>query len=84
VFEVDAGHAPDLIQPRPHLRIVPGKCAGEPHLSGTRVTSLVIKALADRGFSEDAVARLYPDQERVALAEAVDLERALAGAALAA
>jgi Protein of unknown function (DUF433). len=83
-FAVDAGHGPNLIQPRSHLRIVPGKCAGEPHVSGTRVTTLVIKALADRGFDEEAIARLYPDQERVALLEAIDLERTLAGEAIAA
>jgi uncharacterized protein (DUF433 family) len=86
-FAVDTRHGPNgpnLIHPRPHLRIVPGKCAGEPHVSGTRLTTLAIKALADRGFDDDAVARLYPDQKRVALREAIELERALAGEAIAA
>src|SRR5947207_13425694 len=50
-FDSDDGtKGPDLRRPRPHLRIVPGKCAGEPHLDGTRVTTTAIAALAERGF----------------------------------
>jgi uncharacterized protein (DUF433 family) len=84
VFSVEANHGPNLIRPRPHLQIVPGKCAGEPHVAGTRLTTLALKVLADRGFDEDAVPRLYPDQDRVALREAIDLEQALAGELIAA
>jgi uncharacterized protein (DUF433 family) len=79
-FASGLGTGPDLRRPRPNLRIVPGKCAGEPHLVGTRVTTLAITALADRGFDEAAIAKLYPDSDRDALREAVDLERELAGA----
>ncbi|MEX2394747.1 MAG: DUF433 domain-containing protein [Actinomycetota bacterium] len=76
-FEVGELRGPDLRQPRPRLRIVPGKCAGEPHLVGSRLTTIEIGALADRGFSVDAIYRLYPDEDRLAIAEALDLERQL-------
>lgn len=69
---------PDLRRPKPHLRIVPGKCSGEPHLSESRVTTLTIAALADRGFAAADIARLYPSEDPTALREAVDLERELA------
>lgn len=78
------GRGPDLRRPRSHLRIVPGKCAGEPHVEGSRVTTLAIAALARRGFDLDDVARLYPDESLESLAEAIDLERALGTLAIAA
>jgi uncharacterized protein (DUF433 family) len=76
---VDGGElrGPDLRQPRPRLRIVPGKCAGEPHLQGTRLTTQTVAALVERGYDIDAVHRLYPDQDLEAISEAVDLERQL-------
>jgi uncharacterized protein (DUF433 family) len=76
-FEGVDGAGPDLRRPRDHLRIVPGKCAGEPHLDGSRLTTITIAALADRGYTLDDVARLYPDESRQSLAEAIDLERSL-------
>ena len=71
------GSGPDLRRPREHLRIVPGKCAGEPHLEGSRLTTMTIAALAGRGYTLDDVARLYPDEARTSLAEAIDLESSL-------
>lgn len=68
---------PNLRRPKPHLRIVPGKCSGEPHLDGSRVTTLAVAALARRGYALDTIARLYPDQDSSAIAEAVDLEAEL-------
>ena len=76
-FEGTDGAGPDLRRPREHLRIVPGKCAGEPHLDGSRLTTVTIAALAGRGYTLDDVARLYPDETRESLAEAIDLERSL-------
>jgi uncharacterized protein (DUF433 family) len=76
-FEGTDGAGPDLRRPREHLRIVPGKCAGEPHLDGSRLTTTTIAALAGRGYSLDDVVRLYPDESRESLAEAIDLERSL-------
>jgi hypothetical protein len=42
------------------------------------LTTAAIAALANRGFSIEHIGRLYPDQSREALAEAIDLERSLA------
>lgn len=76
-FEGTDGAGPDLRRPREHLRIVPGKGAGEPHLEGSRLTAVTIAVLASRGFTLDDVARLYPDEARESLAEAIELERSL-------
>jgi uncharacterized protein (DUF433 family) len=76
-FDAGATSGPDLRRPREHLRIVPGKCAGEPHLAGSRLTTIELGALAARGFDLEAIVRLYPDEERDAIAEAIDLERQL-------
>ncbi len=73
----DGGAGPDLRRPREHLRIVPGKCAGEPHLEGSRLTTLSVAALARRGYELEDLLRLYPDETRVSLAEAIDLEQTL-------
>jgi uncharacterized protein (DUF433 family) len=79
-FDHGPGRGPDLRRPRPHLRIVPGRCAGEPHLVGSRVTTPAVAALAARGFDAASIVRLYPACDPAALREAVDLERELAGA----
>jgi len=73
----DGGVGPDLRRPRQHLRIVPGKCAGEPHLEGSRLTRLSVAALAKRGYELGDLLRLYPDESRVSMAEAIDLEQTL-------
>jgi uncharacterized protein (DUF433 family) len=80
----DGSSGPDLRRPRLHLRIVPGKCAGEPHLEGTRLTTTAIAALVERGFGLEDIARLYPDEPAASLAEAIDLERSLGTLAAAA
>ena len=56
---------------------MPGKCAGEPHLAGSRLTTLTVSALAERGFGIEDIARLYPDEDVVSLAEAIELEHSL-------
>jgi uncharacterized protein (DUF433 family) len=76
-FEGTESTGPDLRRPREHLRIAPGRCAGEPHLEGSRLTTSTIAALSRRGYTLDDVARLYPDESRESLAEAIDLERSL-------
>lgn len=81
---VDGGAGPDLRRPREHLRIVPGKCAGEPHLEGSRLTTLSVAALARRGYELEDLLRLYPDESSVSLAEAIDLEQTLGTLSLAA
>lgn len=69
---------PDLLRPRPHLRIIPGRVSGEPHLEHSRISTLTLVALANRGLTIDQIASLYPDQRTDAIEEAVELERSLA------
>jgi hypothetical protein len=38
-FESAGLSGPDLLRPRPHLRIVPSKVAGEPHVEHSRLTT---------------------------------------------
>jgi uncharacterized protein (DUF433 family) len=68
---------PDLQRPRPHLRIVPGKLAGSPHVERSRVETRALAALARRGMGTDKIARLYPSLEAAAIDEALDLEHQL-------
>ncbi len=78
--EPDSGKwGPNLVSPRDHLRIIPGKLGGQPHLEGTRLATRALYALHVRGFTTEQIARLYPDDAAVGLAEAIDLEMALAG-----
>ena len=72
------GRGPDLLQPRPHLRIRPGKLCGEPHLEGTRVKTAVLYALSRDGYPDDQILRMYPEASPLLLDEAFDLERQLA------
>ena len=75
---VGAGQrGPDLLRPRPHLRIVPSKVTGEPHIAGTRLTTPTIAALGERGLSPSEIAEMY-EVDDTAVTEALDLERDLA------
>lgn len=73
-FVVDEASGPDLVRPRERLRIVPGKCGGEPHLVGTRLETRTLFALAMRGLDVEEIHRMYPDDDPVAMAEAVEFE----------
>lgn len=77
------GEGPNLIRPRPHLRIVPAKVTGEPHIENSRITTQTLAALADRGFSVDQIASMYQTDAEAVL-EGIDLERQLTGAVFAA
>lgn len=68
---------PDLQAPKPHLRIVPGKLSGSPHIVSTRIETIAISALRDRGLDVETIHQLYPVVAPVAIAEATDLERQL-------
>ena len=71
------GHAgPDLLRPRPSLRIVPLKVAGEPHVAGSRITSQSLASLRARGFTAEEVASMYALRAEV-VDEALDLEHQL-------
>ncbi len=78
-FETEQGRAPNLYQPRPSLRIIPGKLSGSPHIVKTRIETIALAALRQRGLSEAKIAALYPIAPRNAIAEALDLERELQG-----
>ncbi len=74
-FESRSGlKAPNLVTPRPTLRIIPGKLSGEPHIEDTRIPTSIVAALAGRGFPPDRIRELYPSLSRVNIDEAVDLE----------
>jgi uncharacterized protein (DUF433 family) len=78
-FDTEEGTwGPDLRQPMPHLRIVPGKVSGEPHLAHSRLTTQSVAALAARGFALPDIRRLYPDEDAQGLSEAIELEQRLA------
>jgi uncharacterized protein (DUF433 family)/DNA-binding transcriptional MerR regulator len=77
-FDQVGGNGPDLVAPREHIRIVPARVAGEPHVAGSRLTTLTLAALAARGVSADRIADMY-DVDAVVVDEAVDLEEQLAG-----
>lgn len=82
-FGSDGGRGPDLVAPRPHIRIVPARVAGEPHVVGSRLTTMSLTALARRGIGVSKIANLYDVTVEV-VEEALDLERQLAESSVAA
>jgi uncharacterized protein (DUF433 family) len=74
----EGGRGPDLLHPRPNLRIIPGKLSGSPHVAHTRLESQALGSLADSGLASATIYELYPDIERQSIDEAIDLERQLA------
>ena len=76
-FATGQTSAPNLYAPRPTLRIVPGKLSGSPHIAKTRIETLALAALEERGLSESKIATLYPIAPRHAISEALDLEHQL-------
>lgn len=77
--EADGMIGPSLTQPRPMLRIIPGKLAGEPHVVDTRLATAVIDALVLRGYSSRDVIELYPFVTAEAVRQANSLEEQLRG-----
>ena len=76
-FSVGGGAGPDVIAPRRHLRIVPAKVSGEPHIQDSRITTLTLAALSARGYGVAQIAKMYGVSVD-AVAEALDLEAQLA------
>ena len=74
-------NGPDLLEPRPHLRIIPGKLHGEPHLLGTRITSATVYTLHKGGYGTEQIRAMYPEAAPHALRQAIDLEQSLIGQA---
>ena len=77
-FEIKSDRGPNLIRPRPRLRIIPGKVSGEPHLEGSRITTLTVAALGRRFGNMKSVAALYPEVNPEAITQAFELEKDLA------
>lgn len=75
---LEGGRGPHLQEPRPHLRIVPGKLGGSPHVAHTRLESQALGSLAASGLDSAKIYRLYPDVSPKAIDDALDLERQLA------
>ncbi len=69
---------PDLLRPRPELRIVPGKIGGSPHIVHTRLETRALAALAAEGFGTIDIHRLYPHVGLAQIKQALDLEQQLA------
>ena len=72
---------PDLLEPRPLLRIIPGKLHGEPHVIDTRIASAALYALHQSGYTEPRILEMYPDVSSEALRQAIDLEQSLQASA---
>jgi uncharacterized protein (DUF433 family) len=68
---------PDLVAPRPRLRIVPGKLAGAPHVQSTRIETEALAALRRRGLTVSKITALYPAIDTADVEDALDLEREL-------
>ena len=68
---------PNLVRPRPTLRIIPGKLAGEPHVTQTRIATKRLFALVHDGLGQEAIQTLYPALSEDAIGDAVDLEEQL-------
>ena len=77
-FDCAERRGPNLIRPRPDLRIVPGRLSGEPHLANSRITTLSAAALYRNLGDIDAVAELYPGIDVEAFEDAVQFELSLA------
>jgi uncharacterized protein (DUF433 family) len=82
-FDHGGLHGPDLIRPREHLRIEPGKMAGEPHVENSRITSLALAGLHAQGFSVERIADMY-EIDGASVRDAVSLESQLRALPLAA
>jgi uncharacterized protein (DUF433 family)/DNA-binding transcriptional MerR regulator len=73
--------APDLLRPRPLLRIIPGKLHGEPHVRDTRVSTAVLYRLNEMGYPREQILAMYPSVSEDALIQAIELEQSLSPAA---
>ena len=77
-FECDGQQGPDLLRPRPNLRIIPARVSGDPHLAGSRITTQVAAALHRNMADLDKIAALYPGFDARIFEEAIEFEYSLA------
>lgn len=76
-FDVAGIEGPDLITPRPSLRIIPGKLGGSPHVAQTRIETRAIAALRDDGMLPERILTFYPELTEQQVVEAIELEEQL-------
>ncbi len=79
-YRVDAERGivgPNLVRPRPLLRILPGKLAGEPHVKDTRMPTSTLDALVERGYEQAEILRMYPFLSSEAIEQSRSLEQQL-------
>lgn len=77
-FSVGQLRGPDLLRPRPSLRIIPGKLSGEPHLAGSRITTQAAAALYQHIPDVEQIAGLYAGFDIGMFEEAIQFEHSLA------
>jgi uncharacterized protein (DUF433 family) len=75
---IEGTRGPDLVRPRPDLRIVPGKVSGSPHVVHTGLETRALAALTVDGFEIAGIHRLYPYVTAAQIEQALDLENQLA------
>lgn len=73
-FEARGLSGPDLVQPRPTLRILPGKLSGEPHVEETRIPTQTLMGLSRRGFEPAQIIELYAPLSLESVEQALELE----------
>lgn len=77
-FDTELGiRGPDLIRPRPAIRIHPGRLAGSPHIEDTRIETRALGALCESGLSNAKILALYPFLSVEQISESLDLEAQL-------
>ena len=77
-FAVGQLRGPDLLRPRPCLRIIPGKLSGEPHLAGSRITTQAAAAIYEHIPDVTKIADLYAGFDAGMFEEAIKFEHSLA------
>ncbi len=77
-FEFGQLRGPDLLRPRPRLRIIPGKMSGEPHLAGSRITTQAAAALYEHIPDVEKISGLYAQMDADVFEQAIEFERSLA------
>lgn len=70
-------NGPSLTEPRPLLRIIPGKLHGEPHLVNTRISTATVYALHKSGYTKSQILEMYPDISPEGLEQALEFEHSL-------
>jgi uncharacterized protein (DUF433 family) len=73
----------DLVAPSRHVRNIPARVAGEPHIVGSRITTRSLAGFAARGMPATKIGALY-DLDPAIVDEVLALERQLGGSKIAA